>query len=187
MRETFVEVGIIVKAVRSGEYDARLAIFTGKGLQWRSIKGVYRPKAKFASSCGLFTVAEFTISGQSITGINVLVAPYTLAKEINRYYLANSFADALLHLDFVEQAPQALICVVNAYTALATTEESCYPIFLDFYGQILEILGYNIDLVYDRAKLTHSAAKQLVQKVITAYRNHVDYEIQFCEKLYLDN
>ena len=187
MRETFVEVGIIVKSVRSGDYDARLAIFTGKGLQWRTIKGVYRPKAKFAASCGLFTVAEFTISGQSITGINVLVAPYTLAREINRYYLACSFADALSRLDFVEQAPQALICAVNAYTALATTNQSCYPIFLDFYSKILEILGYNIELNFDREQLTHSTAKQLVQQIILAYRNHVDYEIQFCEKLYLDN
>ena len=186
MRETFVEVGIIVKIVRSGDYDARLALFTGKGLQWRTIKGVYRPKAKFAASSGLFTVAEFTVSGQSITGINVLVAPYTLAQDLNRYYLACSFADALLRLDFVEQAPQALICAVNAYTALATTEQSCYPIFLDFYGKMLEILGYNIELEFDREKLTHSLAKQLVQKVILAYRNHVDYEIQFCEKLYLD-
>jgi len=101
--------------------------------------------------------------------------------------MACSFADALLRLDFVEQAPQALICAVNAYTALATTEQSCYLAFLDFYGEILEILGYNIELEFDRAKLTHSTAKQLVQKLIIAYRNYVDYEIQFCEKLYLDN
>lgn len=186
MREIFVEVGIIIKMVRSGDYDARLGIFNGKGLQWRTIKGIYRPKAKFAASCGLFTVAEFTISGQSITGINVLVAPYNLARDINRYYLACSFADALLHLDFVEQAPQALITAVNAYTALATTNESCYPIFLDFYRNVLEILGYHIDLDYEPANLTHSQAKKLVQQVIEAYRNHVDYEIQFCEKLYLD-
>lgn len=186
MRETFVELGIIVKAVRSGDYDARLAIFTATGLQWRTIKGVYRPKAKFAAASGLFTVAEFTVSGQSITGINVLVAPYTLAKDLNRYYLACSLADALLHLEFVEQAPQALITAVNAITALATTDQSCYPIFLDFYGQILEILGYQIDLHYDRDHLTHSAAKKLVQQTIEAYRNYVDYQIQFVEKLYLD-
>ncbi len=186
MRETFVEVGIIVKIVRSGDYDARLAIFTGKGLQWRTIKGVFRPKAKFAASCGLFTVAEFTISGQSVTGINVLVAPYTLAKDIHRYYLACSFADALLHLDFVEQAPQALINAVNAFTALGTTEQSCYPLFLDFYRNSLEILGYQIDIEYDRENLTHSQAKKLVLQMIEAYRQYVDYEIQFCEKLYLD-
>ena len=186
MRETFVEVGIIIKSVRSGDYDARLAIFTGKGLQWRTIKGVYRPKAKFAAACGLFTVAEFIISGQSITGINVLVAPYTLATDLNRYYLACSLADALLHLDFVEQAPQALITAVNAYTNLATTDQSCYLVFLDFYGAILEILGYQSDLSFDREKLTHSTAKKLVQRIITAYRSHVDYQIQFCEKLYLD-
>lgn len=186
MRETIVELGIIVKAVRSGDYDARLAVFTASGLQWRTIKGVYRPKAKFAAAVGLFTVAEFTVSGQAITSINVLVSPYDLAKDLNRYYLACSIADALLHLEFVEQAPAALVSAVNAITALATTEESCYPIFLDFYGQILNILGYQIDLAFDRANLTHSAAKKLVQKIIEAYRNHVDYEIQFCEKLYLD-
>ncbi len=185
MRETFVEVGIIVKSVRSGDYDARLAIFTATGLQWRTIKGIYRPKAKFAAACGLFTVAEFTISGQSITGINVLVAPYALAKDLNRYYLACSIADALLHLEFVEQTPTALVTAINALTALATTEESCYPIFLDFYGQILEILGYHIDLDFDRANLTHSLAKKLVARTVEAYRDYVDYAIQFCEKLYL--
>ncbi len=186
MRETFVELGIVVKTVRSGDYDARLAIFTATGLQWRTIKGVYRPKAKFAAASGLFTVAEFTVSGQAITGINVLVSPFGLAKDINRYYLACSLADALLHLEFVEQAPQALVTAINAMTALATTDESCYLIFLDFYGQILEMLGYQINLDFDRAHLTHSTAKKLVQRTIEAYRNHVDYAIQFCEKLYLD-
>lgn len=186
MRETIVELGVIVKVVRSGEYDARLAIFTAKGLQWRTIKGVYRPKAKFASAVGLFTVAEFTVSGQSITGINILVTPYALAKDINRYYLASSISDALFHLEFVEQAPAALVTAINAITTLATTNESCYPIFLDFYGQILKILGYQIDLTFDRTQLTHTAAKKLVQKTIEAYRTHVDYEIQFCEKFYLD-
>lgn len=186
MRETFVELGIIIKLVRSGDYDARLAVFTAKGLQWRTLKGVYRPKAKFAASCGLFTVAEFTVSGQAITGINVFVAPYTLAKDLNRYYLACSIADALLHLEFVEQAPAALVAGINAITTLATTNESCYPIFLDFYGQILQILGYQIDFQFDRENLTHSTAKMLVKKMIDAYRHHVDYEIQFCEKLYLD-
>ena len=186
MRETFVELGIIVKSVRSGDYDARLAVFTANGLVWRTVKGIYRPKAKFAAAANLFTVAELTGSGQAITGINVLVSPYTLAKDLNRYYLACSIADALLHLEFVEQNPQALITAINALTALATTDESCYPIFLDFYGQILEILGYQIDLQFDREHLTHSTAKKLVQQTIAAYRNHVDYEIQFVEKLYLD-
>jgi len=185
MRETFVELGIIIKVVKSGDYDARLAVFTAAGLQWRTIKGIYRPKAKFAAACGLFTVAEFTVSGQAVTGINVLVAPYSLAKDLNRYYLACSIADALLHLEFVEQAPAALVTAVNALTALATTDQSCYPIFLDFYGQILEILGYQIDLTFDREHLTHTEAKKLVQRTIEAYRTHVDYEIQFCEKLYL--
>lgn len=186
MRETFVELGIIVKAVRSGDYDARLAIFTATGLQWRTIKGIYRPKAKFAAASNLFTIAEFTVSGQSITGINVLVTPYNLAKDLNRYYLANSIADALLHLEFVEQAPQALVTAVNAVTELATTDQSCYIIFLDFYGKILEILGYQNHLNYNRESLTHSMGKKLVQQTIEDYRNHVDYQIQFCEKLYLD-
>ena len=185
MRETFVELGIIVRIVKSGDYDARLAVFTTQGLVWRTIKGIYRPKAKFAAACGLFTVAELTISGQSVTGINVLVAPYGLAKDLNRYYLACSIADALMHLEFVEQAPAALVSAVNALTALATTDESCYPIFLDFYTQILEILGYHIDITLERANLTHSTAKKLVQQTIEAYRGYVDYEIKFCEKLYL--
>ncbi len=186
MRETFVEVGVIVKSVKSGEYDARVAVFTAKGIQWRVLRGVYRPKAKLAASCGLFTVGEFTVSGQAITGINVLVAPFSLARDLNRYYLACSIADALLHLEFVEQAPAALIAAINALTALANSDESCYPIFLDFYGQVLNILGYEIDLDYDRTQLTHSVGKKLVRKTVEAFRQHVDYEIQFCDKFYLD-
>lgn len=181
MRETIVEVGVIVKSVRSGEYDARVAVFTAHGIEWRVLRGVYRPKAKLAASSGLFTVGEFTVSGQAITSINVLVAPYALAQNLNRYYLACSIADALLHLEFVEQAPAALVAAINALTALATTNQSCYPIFLDFYNQILNILGYEIALTYDREHLTHSQGKKLVQQVITAFRNYVDYEIQFCE------
>lgn len=186
MRETFVEHGIIVKSVRSGDYDARLAIFTATGIKWRTIKGVYRPKAKFATSSNIFTIAEFTISGQSITGINVLVSPYTLAKDLNRYYLACSIADALLHLEFVEQAPQALVTAINAITNLATTDQSCYIIFLDFYDAILTLLGYRHHLSYEPEHLTHSQGKKLVQQIITDYQNYVDYQIQFCEKLYLD-
>ena len=186
MRETFVELGIIVKSVRSGDYDARLAVFTANGLQWRTIRGVYRPKAKFAAACGLFTVAEFTISGQSITGINVLVAPYPLTKDLNRYYLACSIADALMHLEFVEQAPVALVSGIKALTNLATTDESCYLVFLDFYQQIIEILGYQINLTFDRENLTHTTAKKLVKQMIEAYRNYVDYQINFVEKMYLD-
>ncbi len=187
MRETIVELGIIVKVVRSGEYDARIAIFTAKGIQWRILRGVYRPKAKMAAACNLFTVAEFTVSGQAVTGINILVAPYNLAKDLNRYYLACSVADALMHLEFVEQAPATLVTAINAFTALAETNESCYPIFLDFYGQILNILGYEIDLTFDREHLTHSMGKNLVRKTVEAFRTHVDYEIQFCEKFYLDS
>ncbi|MCM1404309.1 MAG: hypothetical protein NC133_02285 [Prevotella sp.] len=186
MRETFVELGLVVKVVRSGDYDARLAVFTAAGLQWRTVKGVYRPKAKFAAASGLFTVAEFTTAGQAVMGINVLVSPFTLAQDLHRYYLACSMADALLHLEFVEQAPQALVAAINAITALAETEQSCYLIFLDFYRQILAILGYQIDLAFDRDHLTHSTAQKLVQHVMDAYRLHVDYTIQFCENLLAD-
>lgn len=186
MRETFVEVGIIVKTVRSGEYDARVAVFTTTGIQWRVLRGVYRPKAKLAAASSMFTVGEFTVSGQAITGINVLVAPFTLARDLNRYYLASSIADALLRLEFVEQNPAALVAAINALTALASSDESCYPIFLDFYQRVAEILGYEIDLSYDREKLTHSLGKKLVLKTIEFFRQHVEYEIQFCENFYLD-
>ena len=142
MHETFVEVGVIVKAVRSGEYDARVAVFTAKGIEWRVLRGVYRPKAKLATASNLFTVGEFTVSGQSITSINVLVAPYALAKDLNRYYLACSIADTLLHLEFVEQAPAALVAAIKALTALVETEESCYPIFLDFYRLLAVITAF---------------------------------------------
>ena len=186
MRETLVELGIIVKSVRAGDYDARLCLFTAGGKKWYQIKGVYRPKAKLAAGIGLFTVAEFTISGTTITGINVLVAPYGLTKEINRYYLACSFADALFNLEFVEQAPQALVCAVKVYTRLATTNESCYPIFIDFYTQIYHLLGYEMAIKYQPTTLTHQQGKALVKEIIGAYLAKVDYAIQFCDMMYLN-
>lgn len=186
MRETFVELGVIVKSVRSGDYDARLAIFTAGGVKWFNLKGVFRPKAKFTGSCGLFTVAEFSGNGSAITGINVLTAPYGLTKDINRYYLACALADALLHLEFVEQAPAALVAAVNALTELATSDKSCYPIFLDFFGTVLQILGYDIELNYDPEKLTHSQGKKLVRQVMDAFIANVDYQIQFCDMMYLN-
>ncbi len=184
MRETFVELGVIIKSVRHGDYDARLAIFTATGVKWFNLKGVYRPKAKFAGASGLFTVAEFSGNGSTITGINVLTAPYGLTGDLNRYYLACSIADALWHLEFVEQAPAALVAAINALTDLATTDQSCYPIFLAFFGTILQILGYDIDLTYDPAHLTHSQGKALVRQVVNAFMTNVDYQIQFCDMMY---
>ncbi len=186
MRESFVELGVIIKSVRYGDYDARLAIFTAGGIKWFNLKGVYRPKAKLASSCGLFTVAEFTGSGSAITGINVLTAPYGLTKDLNRYYLACGIADALLHLEFVEQAPAALVAAVNAISDLATTDKSCYPIFIEFFGTLLHLLGYELDLHYDSAKLTHSQGKTLVRQIVQAFIANVDYQIQFCDMMYLN-
>lgn len=186
MRESFVEVGIIIKSVRYRDYDARLAVFTASGVKWFNARGVYRPKAKFAAAVGLFTVAEFTVNGGAITGVNVLVAPYTLAKDLNRYYLACAIADALLHLEFVEQAPQALVAAINALTALSQSDTSCYKIFISFFGAVLEMLGYALALDYDAENLTLSTAKKLVKKIMDAFVTNVDYRIQFCDMMYLN-
>ena len=96
----------------------------------------------------------------------------------------NSVFSILFQRSFVSCRQRSFLsCYVKF--AIANTDESCYPIFLDFYTQILEILGYHIDITLKRANLTHSTAKKLVQQTIEAYRGYVDYEIKFCEKLYL--
>ena len=184
MRESFVELGIIIKVVRHGDFDARLAVFTAGGVKWLSVKGVYKPKAKFASCIGLFTVAEFTHSGTTVTGINVLVAPYAIAGDIHRYYLACAVADALSQLEFVEQAPQALVTAVQALTQLAESQTSCYVIFIDYFTTILKILGYDLALNFDREHLTLAQGKKLVKQIVDAFISNVDYQIQFCDMMY---
>ena len=184
MRESFVELGIVVRSVRSGDFDARLAIFTATGLKWLTAKGVYRPKAKLAAAISLFTVAEWTGSGKSITVANVLVSPFGLTKDLHRYYLACAIADSLTNLEFVEQAPQALVAAINAITALSTTDQSCYVIFLDYFIKVLTLLGYDFDQTYDAATLTHSQAKQLVTAVEQSFITNVDYRSQFCDMMY---
>lgn len=131
-------------------------------------------------------MAEFTGNGSAITGINVLTAPYGLTKDLNRYYLACGIADALLHLEFVEQAPAALVAAVNAINDLATTDKSCYPIFIDFFGTVLHLLGYELALTYDPDQLTHSQGKAIVRQIVQAFVTNVDYAIQFCDMMYLN-
>lgn len=184
MRESFVELGIIIKVVRHGDYDARLAVFTADGVKWLGVKGVYKPKAKFAASIGLFTVAEFTHSGTTVTGVNMLVTPYAIAADIHRYYLACAVADALGKLEFVEQAPQALVAAVEALTALSQTKTSCYVIFIDFFTAVLKMLGYDLPLDFDRDNLTLAAGKKLVKQIADAFISNVDYQIQFCDMMY---
>lgn len=184
MRESFVELGIIVKAVRHGDYDARLAVFTATGVKWLNVKGVYRPKAKFSAAIGLFTVAEFTHSGTTVTGINMLVAPYAIAADIHRYYLACAIADALFKLEFVEQTPQALVTAVEALTALSQTKTSCYVIFIDCFTALLKMLGYDLDITLDPEHLTLAEGKKFVKRIADAFVSNVDYQIQFCDMMY---
>jgi DNA repair protein RecO len=149
MRESIVELGIIVKTVRVGDNDVRLTLFTAGGIKYATAKGVIKPRARFASSVGLFTVAEFTISGSTITGINVLVSPFEISKDINRYYLACSIADTLLHLEFVERTPEVFGRAVIALTELADSpDKSCYRIFIEYFLPLLTILGYSAELDY---------------------------------------
>ncbi len=184
MRETFVELGIIVKSVRYGEHDAKLALFTANGIRWITVKGVYRPKARFASSINIFTIAEFTTTGGALTGVNVLVSPFSLSKDINRYYLACSIADCLFSLKFIEQTPQVMIESVNAITKLCESDQSCYLIFIDYFSTILTALGYQTDIKYDKEKLSHTDAKKIVRQIVDAFLFNVDYKIQFCDIMY---
>jgi recombinational DNA repair protein (RecF pathway) len=184
MRENTTELGIIIKTAKAGENDLRLTLFTANGIRYATAKGVLKPKAKMTSSVGLFTVAEFSISGSTVTGIAVLSSPFAISKDINRYYLANTIADSLLHLEFVERTPEALVLSVNAITELSETTKSCYRIFIEYYSQILVLLGYAIQLNYDKDKeLKLTDAKKIVQKIISAFNQNADYAIKFTDNL----
>jgi recombinational DNA repair protein (RecF pathway) len=110
------------------------------------------------------------------------MSPFAISKDINRYYLANSIADSLLHLEFAEQSANALITAVSAITELAETKTSAYRVFIEYFLVIFTILGYSLDLKYDKAaKLTLSDAKKYVQKIIEAFLINADYKIKFVE------
>lgn len=182
MREQIVELGIIVRTVKMGESDLRLTLFTAAGLKYATAKGVLKPRAKMASAVGLFTVGEFTITGSAVTGISVLVSPFAIGRDINRYYLANSVADTLLHLEFVEQTAAVLVLAVNAITDLAETKVSAYRVFIEYFSAVFRILGYSLDLEYDKgAELTLLNAKKCVQKITDAFLLNADYKIKFTE------
>jgi recombinational DNA repair protein (RecF pathway) len=180
MRESFVVLGIIVKTAKTGENDLRLTIFTEDGIKYVTAKGVLKPKAKMASGVGLFTVAEFSVTGATITGISVLSSPFGISKEINRYYLASSIADSLTHLEFIERNPKALVLGITAITELTESTKSCYRIFIEYYSQILVLLGYSIQLDYNQnEELKLNDAKKFVQQITDAFTQNVDYQIKF--------
>jgi recombinational DNA repair protein (RecF pathway) len=182
MREQIVEFGIIVRTVKTGESDLRLTLFTASGLKYATAKGVLKPRAKMASAVGLFTVGEFTIAGSTVTGVSVLVSPFSIGRDINRYYLANSIADTLLHLEFVEQTAVVLVLAADAITELAETKVSAYRIFIDYFSAVFRILGYSLDLEYNKeAKLTLQNAKKCVRKITDAFLLNADYKIKFTE------
>jgi recombinational DNA repair protein (RecF pathway) len=181
MRQTIIELGIIIRVTKVGENDARITLFTAAGVTYATVRGVYRPKARFASSIGLFTVAEFAVSGQTVTGINVLLSPYGITADIHRYYLACAIADALLRLEFVEACPAVLVSSIDALTELSAGIKSCYPIFIDYFSGLLDVLGYAADINYDKDNLSRPEAKKLVQEIISAFAANVDYNIPFCE------
>ena len=183
MQEKVVEIGIIVQSERVHDYDARLRVFTGDGIQWRTVKGGFRQTSKFLAVVQPLTVAELTVTGQTVIGAHILASPYALTHDLHHFMLANSIADALINLEFVERAPDALRLGITAFADLSGVLKSCYPIFLDFYGGILQLLGYENHATYDPDNLTHTQAKQLVRRLIADFRTHVDYQIKYCDRL----
>jgi recombinational DNA repair protein (RecF pathway) len=173
-----VMLGIIVKTTKVGESDLRLTLFTESGIKYLTVKGVLKLRAKFGSSVALFTIAEFTVNKNTISGINVLVSPFTIPREINRYYVASAIADSLQKMEFVENTPEVLILAVNALTSLAAAAGSCYPIFIEYFGSLFELLGYSVPLDYTKdEKLTLEKAKKLVSQIAEAYLLNMDYKI----------
>jgi recombinational DNA repair protein (RecF pathway) len=182
MRESFVEFGIIIKTAKINDADLRLTIFTADGVKYATAKSVLKAHSKFASSVGLFTVAEFTISGSTVTGISVLISPFAISRDINRYFLANSIADSLLSLEFVERTPDILVLGISALTELAEMKKSCYRIFIEYFSAVFTLLGYSLDIDYNKnAELKLPNAKAIMQKIIRAFLINTDYKIKFIE------
>ena len=197
---TTTHLGIVLNSTPHREADLRLSILTAEGLVTITATGAQKPAAKLKAAAQLFTIAEFEITANRLTGARVLSSPMPLTREINRYYLACSIAEVLLkvnypvtcgasvatsvHLQISSTDPSPLegdfsetfVLTARAFEDLVETKTSAYKIFIDYFSKLLTLLGLDIELEIPE-NLGLSAAKKLILQINAAFEEHLDVSI----------
>jgi len=171
---TQITLGIILKSTPIGEANLRLSILTADGLITATATGAQKPTAKLKAATQIFTIAEFETTAGKLTGARVLSSPMPLAKEINRYYLACSIAEVLLQIK--NHDPEIFLHTIRTFQDLTSTTTSAYKIFINFFGELLTMLGLDLSLEIPHP-LGLAAAKKLVIQINAAYLEHLDISI----------
>jgi len=179
MSETAISLGIVLKAAPHRESDIRLQIFTADGMVTATATGAQKPTAKLKAAAQPFTIAEFEITADRLTGAHVLTHAMPLTREINRYYLACSIAEVLLQIRALDA--QIFILTARTFEELIETKTSAYKIFIDFFGKLLALLGFDIQLKIPE-NLGLSDAKKLVMQISAAFEQHLDILIPCVSK-----
>ena len=174
MKPTNIALGIVLTASPHRESDIRLQILTAEGLITATATGAQKPTAKLKGAIQIFTIAEFEITATRLTGARVLSSPMPLTREINRYYLACSIAEVLLHIK--NHDPEVFVLTARTFQELTQTTTSAYKIFIDYFSQLLAILGFDIELqIPDPLGL--AVAKKLVLQINSAFIEYLDISI----------
>jgi len=174
MTQTTSTLGIILKAAPHRESDIRLSILTANGLLTATATGAQKPTAKLKAATQIFTIAEFEITANRLTGARDLYNPMPLTREINRYYLACSIAEVLLHIKNHDH--ETFILTARTFEQLIETTTSAYIIFINFFSELLTQRGYDICLEVPE-KLGLACAKKLVLELNAAFIEHLDISI----------
>jgi len=174
VKPTSIWLGIVLKSTPVGESNLRLCILTASGLVTATATGAQKPTAKLKAAAQIFTIAEFEITSSRLTGARVLYSPMPLAKEINRYYLACSIAEVLLQIKHHDA--QMFVQTVRAFEELIETATSAYIIFINYFGKLLTLLGYDSQIEVPK-NIGLAAAKKLVLQINAAFIEHLDISI----------
>lgn len=179
MTSTLITLGIVLRAAPHRESDVRLQILTAEGIVTATAIGAQKPTAKLKAAAQPFTIAEFEITAARLTGARVLTSPMPLTREINRYYLACSIAKVLLHIKHTDA--EIFVLTARTFAELIQTTTSAYKIFIDFFGKLLAVLGFDLQLTVPE-NLGLSAAKKLVLQINAAFCEHLDISIACAER-----
>jgi len=174
MTKHSITLGIILKSTPVGEANLRLHILTADGIITATATGAQKPTAKLKASTQIFTIAEFEITTNKLTGARVLSSPMPLTKEINRYYLACSIAEVLLSIK--NHDAQMFIHTIRTFEELTSTTTSAYKIFIDYFSKLLTLLGLDTEIKMPD-DLGLAVAKKLVLQINAAFIEHLDISI----------
>jgi len=146
MKKVEILRGIILKTDRHKEFDLRLVVLHAEGLKTLYATGALRPSAKLRGALQLFNECEFSVVGSRVTTALLTQNNTSISKEIHRFYLASSISNSTINILKNETSDDNIYDLVfYSLKTLATTDTSCYKIFIGFYAKLLMILGYGVE------------------------------------------